>query len=416
MTTLPSSLLDSLASRLVTAPVAATTARPLHVLYGGAHLFKAGSPQKLGQIARDSFARYAADKAWFGRFCGVEEDAAEELWARVHARLEAMPIASMCIDFEDGYGPRPDAEEDAEAVRAATELGTLDALDARRPRIGIRVKALAGATVRRALRTLDLFLTTMGTIPEGFSVTLPKVSRPDEVLALDEVLGALESKLGLGRIPVELMIETPHALFALPKLLAASDRIACIHLGAYDLTAELGVTASDQRLDHPYCDVARMIMQATVAGSTVAVADGATTELPIAAKDAAPEKATDDIRAAWSLHQNNVRRAIEVGIWQGWDLHPAQLPARYGTVFGFFLQHRAAMAARLGGFVEKATQATRMGGTFDDAATGQGLLGFFLRGLACGALDDADLARTGLTRVELAGRSFAAIVAARTGP
>ena len=73
------------------------------------------------------------------------------------------------------------------------------------------------------------------------------------------------------------------------------------------------------------------------------------------------------------------------------------------------------MAARLGGFVEKATQATRILGTFDDAATGQGLLGFFLRGLACGALDDADLARTGLTRAELAGRSFAAIVAARTG-
>ena len=415
MTTLSSSLLDTLASRLGTAPAATTMTRPLHVLYGGAHLFKADSPAKLGKIARDAFDKHAADKAWFGRFCGVEEHA-DDLWARVHARLATAPIESMCIDFEDGYGPRPDAEEDAEAVRAASELGRVTTLGARGPRIGIRVKALEGATVRRALRTLDLFLTTAGAVPEGFSVTLPKVTRPDEVLALDEVLGTLETKLGLNRIPIELMIETPHALFALPKLLAASDRIACIHLGAYDLTAELGVTASDQRLDHPYCDVARMLMQATVAGSPVAVADGATTELPIAAKDASPAKATDDVRAAWSLHQNNVRRAIDVGIWQGWDLHPAQLPARYGTVFGFFLEHREAMATRLAAFVDKATKATRIGSTFDDAATGQGLLGFFLRGLACGALDDADLARTGLTRAELAsarGTSFAAIAAAR---
>lgn len=405
-------LVERLAAELVAPPFVEPAARPLHVLYGGAHLFKAEAPAKLGRIAHAAFLEYAADRAWFGR-AFLTEDRGEELWMRVETRLRTAPIESMCIDFEDGYGPRPDAEEDADAARAGAELAKLRGQAA--PRIGIRIKALSGGTVRRGLRTLDLFLEAAGSVPEGFSVTLPKVTGPEQIAALDEALGALEGPLGLSaRIPIEVMIETPRALAILPSLLAASERVACLHLGAYDLTAELGVTASDQRLDHPFNDAARLLLQASVAGTRVTVADGATTELPIATKEATPAQRADGVRAAWALHRRNVRRAIDAGIWQGWDLHPAQLAARYGTVFAFFLEHHAAMAARLGRFVEKATQATRIGGTFDDAATGQGLLAFFRRGLACGALDDADLAPTGLAREELAGRSFAAIVSARS--
>jgi hypothetical protein len=108
-----------------------------------------------------------------------------------------------------------------------------------------------------------------------------------------------------------------------------------------------------------------------------------------------------------------VRRALGFGIYQGWDLHPAQLPARYGAVYAFFLGERAAMAARLRAFVGKATQATRSGRVFDDAATGQGLLEFFARGVACGALDEEDLVATSLGLAEIQARSFAAIVSAR---
>jgi hypothetical protein len=111
----------------------------------------------------------------------------------------------------------------------------------------------------------------------------------------------------------------------------------------------------------------------------------------------------------------NVRRALAFGIHAGWDLHPAQLPARHGAVLAFYLEARAAMTARLARFVDQATQATRVGQAFDDAATGQGLLVFFLRGLACGAFDEADLAATGLSPGELASRSFASIAASRAG-
>ena len=48
-------------------------------------------------------------------------DAALE--ARVRDKLAAEPIEDLRIDFEDGYGLRRDAEEDAAARAAATALG-----------------------------------------------------------------------------------------------------------------------------------------------------------------------------------------------------------------------------------------------------------------------------------------------------
>lgn len=414
---------------------------PVHVVYGGAHLYRADSPAKLGKIARAAMETWGKDDAAFGSLVGLRDASlAGELARRVREKLEREPVEKTCIDFEDGYGPRRDAEEDAEAVRAAGELASA-ALGApgARPVIGIRIKAMGPATAARAARTLDLFVTTLiettqGALPEGFSVTLPKVDRRDEVVALVEHLSALEKKLGLAAesIAIELMVETPRALLdaegrvALPSLVAAAGR-RCVaaHLGAYDLTASLGVTAGEQRLDHPACDLARLLMQMALAGTGVAVVDGATTVLPIARhrespgaplSDAQHAINAGDVRSAWALHAAAVTRALGLGIYQGWDLHPAQLPARYGAVYAFFLAERAAMSARLRAFVAKATQATRSGQVFDDAATGQGLLNFFLRGMACAALSEGDLTATGLTLEELRGRSFAAIVDARSNP
>src|SRR5204862_5956406 len=98
-----------------------------------------------------------------------------------------------------------------------------------------------------------------------------------------------------------------------------------------------------------------------------------------------------------------------------WDLHPAQLPSRYAAVFTFFLETRDQAAERLRRFVERAAQATLLGNVFDDAATGQGLLNFFLRGLHSGAITEAEALATGLTLAELRGRSFVKILNARRG-
>ncbi|MCL2776850.1 MAG: HpcH/HpaI aldolase/citrate lyase family protein [Polyangiaceae bacterium] len=412
--------------------------RPVHVLYGGAHLFKAEAPAKLGKLAASAMETFGKGSVQFGSIVGAKAAFAPALWNRVRQKLASAPIDAMCIDFEDGYGPRPDAEEDADSVRAATELAHLapfaNAADASSPIVGIRVKALSPATRARSVRTLDAFLTTLvrlvGALPRGFTVTLPKVDSAAEVSALASLLAMLEGALGLPQhaVGIELMIESPRALVdrngacALPALVAAAQgRAVAAHLGAYDLSAALGVTASEQRLDHPACDAARMIMQFALADTPVAVVDGATTLLPIGRHKAGPLPLTcaeladnmADVHAAWKLHAANVRHALGVGIYQGWDLHPAQIPARLGALYTFFLGEREAMARRLAVFVERATKATRLGQVFDDAATGQGLVNFFLRGLSCGALDEADVSATGLTLAELRSRSFANIVAAR---
>lgn len=387
-------------------PAIARSRMPVHVLYGGAHLYKRDSAAKLGRIAHKAFDDHAAGSPLFTD---------PEVRERVGRKLASEAVEAMCIDFEDGFGPRPDAEEDAEAIRAATELtataeGTV---------VGMRIKALASSTAARAVRTLDLFVSTLakaGPIRDGFTVTLPKVSRPSEVTSLAELLGGLEAVHGLdhGSIGVELMIETPRALFdddgrlAIgPLVEAAGDRCVAVHLGAYDLTALLGIAATEQRLDHPACDLARLLTSIGLEGRDVALYDGATTIMPVGGAEA--------VHRGWAMHAANVRRAIDFGIYQGWDLHPAQLPARYGALFEYFLTRRGELAARLASFVERATKATLRGQVFDDAATGQGLLVFFLRGLSCGALDDADLAATTLTKDELRSRSFAAIVSARSG-
>jgi citrate lyase beta subunit len=416
-------LLDALDARLGQPSEGLLPApHPVHVVYGGAHLYTRATLGKLGSLARAALDTAETERETFLRAIGLcEPTLGDELLARLRRKLEERPIESLCIDFEDGFGPRSNDEEDREATRAALELAhTNDPA----PRIGIRTKALSGVTVRRGLRTLDLFLTTLahetnGKGRTGFSVTLPKVTAPAQVEGLAMALEHAERALGLPeRIDIELMVETPaslldaHGLPLFDFIAAGAGRVRTLHLGAYDLTAALGVTAADQRLDHPYCDLARMLLVFATIGTTVTVSDGATTLLPTASKGVTGTDAVAAMMNAWALHAGNVRRAIDVGIFQGWDLHPAQLPARFGALYAYFLERRAELTERLQRFVSNATQATRVGQAFDDAATGQGLMLFFQRGLDCGALSEADLAATTLHRHELT-MPFADILAAR---
>ena len=122
------------------------------------------------------------------------------------------------------------------------------------------------------------------------------------------------------------------------------------------------------------------------------------------------------VRLAWRLHSRHVRHSLEHGFYQGWDLHPAQLPSRFATVYAFFLEGLEAAAERLRTFVDRAAQATLVGSVFDDAATGQGLLNYFLRAMNCGAITDTEaLQLSGLSAAELQSRSFARILHARRG-
>lgn len=353
-----------------------TKGRPVHVLYGGAHLFRRNALEKLSAIARRSMDTHGADDREFARAVGAREDGiAPVLAARVRKKLaSARAIESMCIDFEDGYGVRSDEEEDREVDRVARELEAFSHED-----VALSVRVKSGP---RGVRTLERLLD--GTKDRSFSITLPKVETATDVRCLIDAL----DRLGGAELGIELMIETPRAVTGIGELVeAGGDRLVALHLGAYDLTASLGVTAVDQRLDHPYCDFARTMMAFGCQG-VVALVDGATTTMPIPSKDST--NPDDEVRRAWSEHAKNVRRAIDFGMWEGWDLHPAQLPARYGALFGYFLAQREVMQARLRAFVEKKARASRVGQVFDDAATGRGLEEFFRRGLSCGALETSE--------------------------
>jgi hypothetical protein len=225
----------------------------------------------------------------------------------------------------------------------------------------------------------------------------------------------------------ELMVETTQAVFAqdgtvaLPRLIAEGNgRIVGAHFGTYDYTAACSITAAHQHMLHPACDFAKHVMQVALAGTGIWLSDGATNIMPVGPHRAAPgspltpaqrDENTQVVHRAWRLHGEHVRHSLVTGFYQGWDLHPGQLPSRYAAVYAFFLEGLDAASERLKNFVQKAAQATLVGEVFDDAATGQGLLNYFLRAMNCGAITEAEAVEmSGLTVDELRGRSFAKIL------
>ena len=394
--------------------------QPVHTVYGGAQLFSASTPAKLGELALEFMHRWGRDPGALADVLDLEPALAVRVHPAVVGKLEREPVEDFRIDFEDGYGHRPDDEEDghaqstARAVASGMEAGTLS------PFIGIRVKSLSGELHRRALRTMDVFVTTLveeaGTLPDGFCVTIPKLQDVAQVEVAAEALTELETGLDIDRIPLELMVETPQMIFdvdgtgGVRKWVEAADgRVRGAHFGTYDYTASLSITAAYQTMDHPACDFARHAQQVSLAGTGVWISDGATNVMPVGEDPSV-------VHGAMRLHCDHIRHSLSHAYYQGWDLHPAQLVTRYAAVYAFFLEGLDAAGARLSNFVESAAKATLIGDVFDDAATGQGLLNYFLRAINCGAItEDEAISRTGLTLDELRTRSFLAILEGRRG-
>jgi len=388
--------------------------QPVHTVYGGAHLFKSDTAIKLGTLAQRALREHAPDAKTFAGAVGLAPDLAETIYVRVTEKLQREAVEDFRIDFEDGYGSRPDDEEDHHAALAAREVaaglksGTLP------PFIGIRIKPFSQELTRRSIRTLDTFLTTLlesaGALPPWFVVTLPKIQVIEQVTALANIFDRLEPQLGLraNELKFEFMIETTQSIPLLAAMLdAARGRVVAAHFGTYDYTASCNITAAEQRMDHPACDFARHAMQVAYAGTGLWLSDGATNVMPIGDRAA--------VHRAWRLHADHIRHSLVNGFYQGWDLNPAQLPTRYAAVYSFFLEGLGAATQRLGNFIRKAGQATLVGDIFDDAATGQGLLNYFLRALNCGAITEEEALATGLTLEELRSRSFVKILRGRRG-
>lgn len=443
--------------------------QPVHTVYGGAHLFKSDTAARLGGLARRSMDQFAPDFQSFAKAIGLpgadqlpdlpEEDdglkaspatnpeqenkatrLAHSIYERVGEKLRREPVEDFRIDFEDGYGNRPDDEEDGHAAAAAIEVATGIENATLPPFIGIRIKPFTEELRVRSTRTLDIFVSTLveksgGRLPENFVVTLPKITIPEQVTALADFFDLLEKQTGLaaGSLKLEMMIETTQSIINargeinLPLLLAAArGRCVAAHFGTYDYTASCSITAAHQHMMHPACDFAKHMMQVSFAGTGIWLSDGATNIMPVAphrfSEGGSPltgEQIAENrtvVHRAWKLHYDHIQHSLRNAFYQGWDLHPAQLPTRYAAVYAFFLESLDAASARLKNFVEKAAKATLVGDVFDDAATGQGLLNYFLRAINCGALTEEEAVElSGLTLAELRSGSFVKILNNRQG-
>ncbi len=376
--------------------------QPVHTVYVPADRYRPELPAEWGAAALECIEANGGLEA-VCRAAGLDDEVAEQVAPRVRAKLGSDPIEDLRLDFEDGYGARPDSEEDADAVAAARRLA--DALDAgTAPAFaGLRFKCFEAPTRRRGLRTLDLFVGTLldrlPQLPEGLVITFPKVSTVSQVEAMVEACERLETAAGLaaGRLRFEIQVETPQIIIGphgehpiAEAIHAGGGRVSALHYGTYDYSASLQISAEYQASDHPAADFAKQVMQVAVAGTPVHLSDGSTNVLPLGD--------TEQVQAAWRLHAGLVRRALERGFYQGWDLHPHQLPTRYAATFAFYRHGLPRALTRLGNYVSHADSQI-----LDEPATARALARYLQRGLSCGAVEEAEVTTaTGLTADQVA--------------
>jgi citrate lyase beta subunit len=436
----------------------------VHTVYGGANLFKSDTCVKMGEVALKSLRTYAPNFVELARALSLEghedlprtqrevtellrklegasegERKKEKCWLawsvynKMVRKLETEPVEDFRIDFEDGYGNRPDEEEDAVALHAAGELAAGMKNKTISPFVGVRIKPFTEDMKERGVRTLDLFITellqrTGGILPANFVVMLPKVTIPEQVSTLVRLFRILEKEHGLaeGTLKMETMVEATQIIMddegrnPLYRIIRASEgRCVAAHFGTYDYTASCGITARYQTMSHPVCDFAHHMTKVALAGTGIFLSDGATNVMPIGphrGEQLSFEQMQENREAvyrAWKTGFSHTMHSLINGFYQGWDLNPAQLPMRYAATYTFFLSSLEDATARLKVFMERAAVSTLTGDIFDDAATGQGLLNFFLKAINCGAIGEEEVLATGLSLDEIRTRSFYKILQGR---
>lgn len=376
--------------------------QPVHTLYVPADRFDGEALASWGPAAQQVWHAHLDGAADLAGLLDVPVEVAERVLPRVEAKLGTEPVEDVRIDLEDGFGVRADDVEDAAARSAASALAAAVAAGTAPPFSGVRFKSLEATTRRRGLRTLDLVVDTLaaaGGLPEGFGLTLPKVTSAEQVTAMVRICEHLEAQYGLasGRLRFEVQVETPQAVLGADgtatvarMIHAGGGRVSGLHYGTYDYSASVGVAAAWQSLEHPAADHAKAVLQVAAAGTGVRLSDGSTNVLPVGT--------ADEVRAAWRLHARLVRRSLERGFYQGWDLHPAHLPTRYAATYAFYLSGIDPAAARLRRYLDR-----QDGGILDEPATAAALAGYLWRAVQCGAADAAAVcAAAGLPADDLA--------------
>jgi citrate lyase beta subunit len=375
------------AARELAYPGHAGRLQPVHTVYVPADRVDAHTCRHWGSVAAATLTEHAPNPSALAELIDCPAEIAAAVYERVTRKLDTEPIEDLRVDFEDGYGAHPSDEEDTAATAAAQTLTALAGSPGGPSRAGVRVKGLEPAIRRRGLRTLDLIRTAIGSA-DWFVVTLPKVTDPAQVAAFTEVCGAWPG------LRFEIQIETPQAVLGADgtalvarMITAGAGLVIGLHYGTYDYSAACGIAVGEQSLEHPAADHAKAVMQVAAAGTGVDVCDGSSNVLPVGA----------GAREALRLHARLVRRSLRRGYYQGWDLHPGQLVTRYAATYAFYRSAFPTAADRLAAYLGNAG-----GAVLDEPATAQGIAAVLVRGLNCGALDEAEvLDRTGVDRAAL---------------
>ena len=367
--------------------------QPVHSVYVPANQVGPGLAADWGAkalAALDEFAPHAADLA---RATGMDEAVVADALPRVRAKLVREPIEDLRADFEDGYGSPGDEVEDRDVLAVARAFASDLAKGEAMPYFGIRMKGMEAAGRHRGVRTLGLFLETLldehGSLPDNLVITLPKITSVEQVEAMVWLCERFEERWALpaGRLRFELQIETPQSILSPDGTVAVArmiqvgrGRVTALHYGTYDYSAACGITAAHQSLAHPVADHAKSVMQVAAAGTGVWLSDGGSNILPTGTRE--------QVHAGWRLHARLIRRSLERGFYQGWDLHPNQLPLRYLATYAFYRESFAPAAARLKAYLGRSG-----GNVMDEPATAQALASVLAGGLRCGALEEAEVVR-----------------------
>jgi citrate lyase beta subunit len=372
--------------------------QPVHTVYVPADRYRSTVCRDWGDAALATLDEY---RSIFAALVDEQGADAVDLESRVRSKLVNEPVEDLRVDFEDGYGARSDEVEDGHASSAARDLATSIREGTAAPFFGIRMKCLEAPTRRRGLRTLAIVVGELVAAQaplDGFVTTLPKATSVDQVTAMVHICEHLERtfNLDVGTLRFEIQVETPQAILGpdgtalVARMLhAADERCTALHYGTYDYSAFCGIAAEYQSMAHPVADYAKLVMQAAAAGTGVRLSDGSTNILPVGDDEA--------VRDAWRLHLGLVRRSLERGYYQGWDMHPAQLPTRYAATFGFYRDGLPRAAGRLRNYLDHTGS-----GVLDEPATARALADYLLRAANCGAANAAELH-------ELTGLSIEAI-------
>ena len=361
--------------------------QPVHTVYVPADRYRSTVCREWGDAA---LATLDEHNSIFAALVDEQGADAVDLESRVRSKLVSEPVEDLRVDFEDGYGARSDEVEDGHASSAARDLATSIREGTAAPFFGIRMKCLEAPTRRRGLRTLAIVVGELVAAQaplDGFVTTLPKATSVDQVAAMVHICEQLEQtfNLGVGTLRFEIQVETPQAILGpdgtalVARMVHAADgRCTALHYGTYDYSAFCGIAAEYQSMAHPVADYAKLVMQAAAAGTGVRLSDGSTNILPVGDDEA--------VRDAWRLHLGLVRRSLERGYYQGWDMHPAQLPTRYAATFGFYRDGLPRASGRLRNYLDHTGS-----GVLDEPATARALADYLLRAANCGATNAAEL-------------------------